>query len=114
KHPEELTLAFRVAKRGDRVFVDWLRNAPMSTVVAPYSLRARARAPVATPLAWSELESVAPDAFTIADVDRLLDRPDSLAERDADPADATRFVAAVDEAFERSGLVLETFDRFRS
>ncbi|MGZ3424084.1 MAG: non-homologous end-joining DNA ligase LigD, partial [Polyangiales bacterium] len=114
KHPEELTLAFRVAKRGDRVFVDWLRNAPMSTVVAPYSLRAKARATVATPLAWSELESVAPDAFTIADVDRLLDRPDSLAERDADPADATRFVAAVDEAFERSGLVLETFDRFRS
>jgi bifunctional non-homologous end joining protein LigD len=114
KHPEELTIAFRIALRGERVFVDWLRNRPIATVIAPYSLRARPRASVATPLAWEELDTTAPDAFTIDDVDRLLDRPDSLADLARTPGDAERFVVAVDTAFERAGLVLESFDRFRS
>jgi len=96
------------------VFVDWLRNNPLATVIAPYSLRARAQAPVAVPLAWSELATIDPDAFRIDDIGRLLDRPDPLLELAAAPADAGRFVAEVGAAFEASGLVLETFDRFRS
>lgn len=114
KHPEELTIAYRIALRGERVFVDWLRNLPHATVVAPYSLRARPRATVATPLAWDELDAMPPDAFGIDDVERLLDRPDSLAELAKSPSDGDAFVAKVDAAFERSGIVLETFDRFRS
>jgi bifunctional non-homologous end joining protein LigD len=114
KHPEDLTIAYRVALRGERVFVDWLRNNPIATVVAPYSLRARPRATVATPLTWTELETIDPDAFAIGDVDRLLDRPDPLAELASSPSDPERFVADVDAAFEASGLVLEAFDRFRS
>ena len=112
KHPDELTVTFRVAQRAGRVFVDWLRNMPLATVVAPYSLRARPRATVAAPLAWGEIDATAPDAFTIDDVERLLERPDSLA--DAKPGDAASFESAVEERFEASGLVLETFDRFRS
>ena len=96
------------------MFLDWLRNNPGSTVVAPYSLRARAEASVAVPLEWEELDSTEPAAFTLRDADRLLDRRDSLAELAGEPQDAEPFVAAVGEAFERSGLVLETFDRFRS
>jgi bifunctional non-homologous end joining protein LigD len=114
KHPDELTVTFRVAKRGARVFVDWMRNAPMATFVTPYSVRARPRASVALPIAWSELETVAPDAFTIADVERMLDRSDSLADLARKPADPKDFVTSVEKAFEASGLVLETFDRFRS
>jgi bifunctional non-homologous end joining protein LigD len=49
-YPDEMTLAFRKADRGDRVFVDWLRNAPYSTSVVPWSLRGRPGAPVAVPL----------------------------------------------------------------
>jgi bifunctional non-homologous end joining protein LigD len=113
EHPDEMTIVFRVAKRGKRVFVDWLRNRVLATVVAPYSLRARPHATVATPLAWEEIETTAPDAFGIGDADRLLDRPDSLAELAGKPADAGPFVAAVGAAFERAGLELETFDRFR-
>src|SRR5262245_2107212 len=112
KHPDDLTIVFRIAQRGERVFVDWLRNHPMATIVAPYSLRARPRATVAAPLAWNEIDSTAPDAFTIDDASRLLDRPDSLAE--LAPSDPGPFVAAVGAAFEASGLALETFDRFRS
>jgi bifunctional non-homologous end joining protein LigD len=114
EHPAALTVVFRVAKRGSRVFVDWLRNRGLATVVAPYSLRARPRATVATPLAWSELEATPPDAFTIDDAERLVDRPNSLAELARTPAEAGPFVAAVDAAFERAGLALEAFDRFRS
>jgi bifunctional non-homologous end joining protein LigD len=112
KHPDELTTVFRVANRGDRVFVDWLRNTPLATVIAPWSLRAKPRATVAVPIAWDELETIAPDAFGIGDVARLLDRPDPLA--NAHPVDAEAFVARVEAAFERAGLALETFDRFRS
>jgi len=91
-----------------------MRNFPNATVVAPYSLRARPRATVAAPLAWDDIDSTPPDAFTMDDVARLEDRPDTLAERAGAPDDAAPFVAAVDAAFERSGLVLEPFDRFRS
>ena len=114
KHGEELTTVFRVAARGERVFVDWLRNNPIATVIAPYSLRARPRATVATPLTWTEIETTDPDAFGIGDLDRLLDRPDSLAELASAPSDTERFVAAVEAVFEASGLAFETFDRFRS
>jgi bifunctional non-homologous end joining protein LigD len=114
KYPDEMTIAFRIALRGERVFVDWLRNRTLATVIAPYSLRAKPRATVAAPLSWDELATTDPDAFTIADVDRLLDRPDSLAELATAPLDAAPFIASVNAAFERSGLVLEVFDRFRS
>jgi bifunctional non-homologous end joining protein LigD len=114
KHPDQLTTVFRIALRGERVFVDWMRAGPSATVVSPYSLRARPRATVATPLAWDEIDKTNPDAFTIADIDRLLDRPDSLAELAATPSDPRPFVAAVNATFESAGLILETFDRFRS
>jgi bifunctional non-homologous end joining protein LigD len=114
KHGDELTSAFRVALRGKRVFIDWLRNRPNATVIAPYSLRARPRATVATPLSWDEIESIDPDAFTIDDVGQLLDRPDTLAQLAESPSDPKAFVTAVGAAFDASGLTLETFDRFRS
>ena len=50
RRPRELTTAQRKAKRGDRVFVDVARNAYAQTAVAPYSVRARPQAPVASPI----------------------------------------------------------------
>ena len=114
RHPTMLTSAFRINARGQRVFVDWLRNNHSASVIAPLSLRARPTAPVAVPLAWAEVPDVAPDAFTIKDVDTLVDRDDPVAALQSQPCDPARFVAAVDAAFDASGLVLEPFDRFRS
>jgi bifunctional non-homologous end joining protein LigD len=114
-HPDLVTTAFRKADRGGRVLIDWMRNGPGATVVAPYSLRARPRAPVATPLCWEELDATTPDAFTRGDVELLPAQGrghDPLTDLLAAPQDAGPFVAAADEAFARSGLVLEVFDRF--
>lgn len=112
--PVVLTNEFRIALRKKRVFVDWLRNRQGATVVAPFSLRARPKATVAVPLAWDELATTDPDAFTIGDVARLLERPDPLAAQDAHPSDAEAFVSAVGARFEAAGLAITTFDRFRS
>src|SRR5207237_9424624 len=99
---------------GGGACADWRRNSPAAPGIGPYALRARPRATVAVPLTWAEIETTDPDAFGIGDLDRLLDRPDPLAELAYAPSDTKRFVAAVDTDFEGSGLVLETFDRFRS
>lgn len=55
RSPGNYTTQTRKDKREGRLFIDYLRNAYGQTTVAPYSLRARENAPVATPLAWEEL-----------------------------------------------------------
>ncbi|KAB2899846.1 MAG: ATP-dependent DNA ligase [Kofleriaceae bacterium] len=59
--------ATKAARRG-KIFIDWLRNGRGATFIAPYSMRARAGAPVATPISWEELPTVDPGRFTIATV----------------------------------------------
>lgn len=74
RYPEELTLAQRKEKRGDRVYFDYLRNAYGQTAVAPYAVRALHGAPVATPITWRELGSakLGPRAYTLANIFRRL------------------------------------------
>ena len=76
-HPNKLTLEHRVEKRGDRLYVDVLRNAKVHTVAAPYSVRPKPGAPVATPLHWEELDDpkLAPQRWNIK---TLIDRLDDI------------------------------------
>jgi bifunctional non-homologous end joining protein LigD len=69
-----LTTQQRKDSRGDRVYSDVMRNAYAQTAVAPYSVRARPGAPVATPLRWEELEDPAltPHLFTLRTVPERL------------------------------------------
>lgn len=55
-NPDHFTTDINKKRRGDRVFVDYLRNGKAQTVAAPYSVRGLPGAPVATPLRWEELE----------------------------------------------------------
>jgi bifunctional non-homologous end joining protein LigD len=112
--PDTFTDVFRVAGRNGRVFVDWLRNQAIATVVAPFSLRARSRPTIACPLQWDELNDIAPDGIDIDTAAARMENPDPLAALARHPTNTLEFVAAVEEAFTRSGLELVTFDRFRS
>jgi bifunctional non-homologous end joining protein LigD len=69
---ERLTTEQRKDKRGDRVFLDTNRNAYGQTMIAPYSLRARAGAPAATPLERSELARANPRGYGLANMTRRL------------------------------------------
>jgi bifunctional non-homologous end joining protein LigD len=110
-HDDLLTLAFRKADRGERVFVDWMRNTPRSTSVVPWSLRPKEGAPVAAPISWAELDEVAPDQVRLVNVgERSRKRPWSRLET----VDLAPVVKRVEGDLEKSGIALEPFDRFRS
>ena len=73
--PDRFTANIRKVQRKGRIFLDWLRNQRGSTAVMPYSARAREGAPVAAPIAWDELDQFGGgNAFTIRDLDQLLER----------------------------------------
>jgi bifunctional non-homologous end joining protein LigD len=57
RYPQKFTVEIRKNKREGKVFLDYLRNSYAQTSVAPYSLRAKKGAPVATPISWQELKS---------------------------------------------------------
>lgn len=77
--PEKFTTEHYKQKRGQRVFLDIARNAYGQTAVAPYSLRARPGAPIATPVSWGELQRKldTPQDYHIKNIfQRLSHRPD--------------------------------------
>jgi bifunctional non-homologous end joining protein LigD len=75
REPELFTTEQRKAKRQRRVLIDVMRNAYAHTAVAPYAVRPRPDAPVATPLHLQELDDpkTRPDRWTIKTVLRRLD-----------------------------------------
>ena len=73
--PDRFTAKILKVSRKGKIFVDYLRNGEGSTAVAPYSVRARANAPVSTPIDWGELErDVRFDHFTVKNVPARLKR----------------------------------------
>jgi bifunctional non-homologous end joining protein LigD len=95
--PAHRTVEQRKDKRGDRIYLDVMRNAYAQTAVAPYAVRARRGAPVATPLDWDELgsRSLRPDRFTIRDV------PKRVAEQGDPWADMRRHARALSRPMQR-------------
>lgn len=75
-NPDTLTVEARIAKRGTRLFLDTTRNAYAQTGVAPYGVRARPGAPVATPLRWEELDdrALGSQTYSIRNLQARLER----------------------------------------
>jgi bifunctional non-homologous end joining protein LigD len=67
RNPDLVTTEQRKDKRGPRIYADLMRNGYAQLAVAPYSVRARPGAPVATPLYWDEVadEGLSPGQFTL-------------------------------------------------
>jgi DNA ligase D-like protein (predicted ligase)/DNA ligase D-like protein (predicted polymerase)/DNA ligase D-like protein (predicted 3'-phosphoesterase) len=53
--PDRVTMAWRVADRAGKVFIDHNMNRQGANISAAYSLRPEPRAPVSTPLTWDEV-----------------------------------------------------------
>ncbi|MDQ1373023.1 MAG: bifunctional non-ous end joining protein LigD [Actinomycetota bacterium] len=74
QHPNQVVSTQAKEKRKDKVLVDWYQNSDFKTTVAVYSLRARERPTVSTPITWDEVEKLhesrdaASVVFEVADV----------------------------------------------
>jgi bifunctional non-homologous end joining protein LigD len=73
---KSFTVEQRKNKRRGRVFIDYLRNAYAQHGIAPYSVRAKPGAPVATPLDWEEVgdSKLRAQRYTIENLFRRLSR----------------------------------------
>jgi bifunctional non-homologous end joining protein LigD len=58
RHPELVVSEMKKEVRGGKVFIDWSQNDEHKTTVSVYSLRARERPTVSTPVTWEEVEEV--------------------------------------------------------
>jgi bifunctional non-homologous end joining protein LigD len=67
---------FKDTKKPGKVFVDYLQNSPMRTMVVPYSLRPTPQATVSTPLDWNEVKKgIKPSDFNIFSVVKRKEDP---------------------------------------
>jgi DNA ligase D len=96
--PGEVTTNWWKEERGARIFVDYNQNARDRTIASAYSVRPKPGAPVSAPLAWEEVDRVAPEDFTIA----------TMPARFAEVGDRH---AAIDDAAYSLDPLLEMYDR---
>jgi bifunctional non-homologous end joining protein LigD len=82
--PKEVVSKMKKVDRKGKVFVDWSQNHARKTTIAVYSLRARERPTVSTPVAWEEVEGALERGdreclvFEAADVLERIDRDGDL------------------------------------
>ncbi len=74
RHPKLVTIESRKAKRRAPVYLDVMRNATGQTIVPPFSVRWRPRAPVSMPLDWDEVSPrLDPAVFNIKTAERRIE-----------------------------------------
>jgi bifunctional non-homologous end joining protein LigD len=82
--PDEVVSKMKKVEREGKVFVDWSQNHQRKTTIAVYSLRARERPTVSTPLTWDEVAHAAENedadslVFEAADVLERVERHGDL------------------------------------
>jgi bifunctional non-homologous end joining protein LigD len=67
RFPDRVVSRMTRSERGGRVLIDWSQNDRHKTTVCVYSLRAKERPTVSTPLEWDEVEA----ALAARDAGRL-------------------------------------------
>ena len=72
-HPKLIVSSQRKELRRNKVLIDWSQNDEHKTTVGVYSLRARERPTVSTPLTWDEVEEGDPSAL-VFEADDVLAR----------------------------------------
>lgn len=77
-HPDLVVWKMAKALRPGKVLVDWSQNSATKTTIAVYSMRARPRPTVSTPISWDEVETCARPEDLAFVSDDVLDRVDRL------------------------------------
>jgi len=75
--PTRIVSSMKKDRRHNKVLIDWSQNDEHKTTVCAYSLRARVRPTVSTPVMWKEVE----DALKAGDPDRLIFEAEDVVER---------------------------------
>ncbi len=74
-HGDRVTTTMAKAVRPGKIFIDWSQNARFKTTIGVYSLRARPRQTVSTPVTWDEVERCAENEITLSfDAAAVLER----------------------------------------
>jgi bifunctional non-homologous end joining protein LigD len=73
EHPKLIVSSQKKELRKGKVLIDWSQNDEHKTTVSVYSLRARERPTVSTPLSWDEVEAGDADAL-VFEAGELLER----------------------------------------
>ena len=77
EHPDQVVSRMQKALRKGKVFIDWSQNDEHKTTVNVYSLRAKERPTVSTPVTWQEVEA----AVESRDPSRLTFDSDTVLQR---------------------------------
>jgi bifunctional non-homologous end joining protein LigD len=77
-HPDRVVSTMRKDLRGGKVFIDWSQNSRHKTTIAAYSLRARPRPTVSTPVSWDEVAEAAEGAPLSFEASDVLERIEDL------------------------------------
>jgi bifunctional non-homologous end joining protein LigD len=73
-HGDRVTSVMKKSLRQGKVFIDWSQNSRHKTTVAVYSLRARPRPTVSTPVSWDEVDAAASGAALSFEAGDVLER----------------------------------------
>jgi len=74
EHPGAIISNMKRALRPGKVLIDWSQNNAFKTTVAPYSLRARSKPTVSTPVSWDEITGCERPADLVFTSDEVLER----------------------------------------
>jgi bifunctional non-homologous end joining protein LigD len=82
-HPTQVVATMAKSQRTGRVYLDWSQNRAAKTTIAAYSLRARERPTVSTPLSWGEVAGATSPGELTFDAAQVLERLERLGDLQA-------------------------------
>ena len=74
RSPDRVTSNMAKAARVGKIFIDWSQNSRHKTTIAPYSMRAKDRPTVSTPVTWDEVADGAAGEVLSFETDDVLVR----------------------------------------
>jgi bifunctional non-homologous end joining protein LigD len=93
-HPTLVVTTQAKAARTGKVLIDWSQNSRHKTTICAYSLRARPRPTVSTPVTWDEVEAAADGAALSFEAAEVLARVEEHGDLFADTATAVQQLPA--------------------